>query len=93
MTKEHAKAGKESAKKHGDVMEKAMEDADRHAVGGKRADPVPMPEEGAHGRSHAAHLGSAHVHTKPQGNLQRGPAPGALREPPMEIQRVGKQHR
>jgi hypothetical protein len=92
MAKAHAQ-GTESPKKHGDAMEKAMEDADRHAAQGKNADLLPMPESGGHERSHAAHLGHAHEHTKPEGNLRHGVAPGELREPPMVQQRIGKQHR
>lgn len=83
---------KESLKKHGDVLESAMKDADRHALGEK--DPIPMPEHGAHEKSHAAHLGgNVHDRTKPQGNLRHGAAPGELREPPMDIGRIGKDHR
>jgi hypothetical protein len=82
----------ESLKKHGDVLERAMEDADRHAQGSK--DPIPMPESGGHEKSHAAHPGgNVHDRTKPEGNLRQGAAPGALREPPQEISRVGKEHR
>ncbi len=57
-------------------------------------DPVPVPDDGAHAHSHAAHLGG-HVeeHTKPAGNLRQGAAPGERREPPMVVQRIGKQHR
>ncbi|HEY0784650.1 MAG TPA: hypothetical protein VGD62_02190 [Acidobacteriaceae bacterium] len=55
---------------------------------------IPAPEHGSHPRSHAAHLEEAgSVHTKPEGNLRQGSAPGALREPPQRISRVGKQHR
>ena len=76
-----AKMEKGSAKKHGDVMDAVV-------------DAVPMPEDGGHEKSHAAHLGgTVHDHTKPEGNLRHGAAPGALREPPMVVQRVGKQHR
>ena len=81
----------ESLKKHGDAMESAMEDMDRHANG--RVDPIPMPDRGGHEKSHAAHLGeSMHGHTKAEGNLRHGAA-GELREPPQEVSRVGKEHR
>jgi hypothetical protein len=89
MAKAHAHAEKESSKKQGD----AMEDADRHVMAGKGADAVPMPDNGAHDKSHAAHLGHAHEHTKPEGNLRHGVSPVELREPPMEQKRIGKQHR
>jgi len=94
----HAQREEESLKKHGDVMEKAIEDSDRHAMDGngtgKNVDPIPMPDNGAHEKSHAAHLGgTVHDRTKPQGNLRQGAAPGELREPPQEISRVGKEHR
>ena len=56
---------------------------------------IPAAEHGNHDRSPAAHLNEqpVHDHTKPQGNLRQGSAPGARREPPMVVQRVGKQHR
>jgi len=93
----HMQREDESLKKHGDVLESAMEDADRHSAGSKagaKRDPIPMPENGAHDKSHAAHLGGiTHDRTKPQGNLRHGAVPGELREPPQEISRVGKEHR
>jgi hypothetical protein len=92
MPNTHAQQAKEEIKKHGDVMEQAMKDADRHGEG-QKVDPVPMPENGSHAHSQAAHLGSAHEHTKPAGNLPHGAAPGELREPPQEVSRVGKEHR
>ncbi|MDP9038209.1 MAG: hypothetical protein M3O02_02910 [Acidobacteriota bacterium] len=70
-----------------------MKDADRHTVAQASADPIPMPDQGSHEKSHAAHLGEAHESTKPAGNLRQGSHPGALREPPMVVQRVGKEHR
>ncbi len=55
---------------------------------------IPTPEQGNHPRSHAAHLDQpGAVSTKPEGNLRQGAAPGELRQPPMVVQRVGKQHR
>jgi hypothetical protein len=49
---------------------------------------------GGHPRSAAAHLDiTGPEHPKPEGNVRHGSHPGALREPPMVIQRVGKQHR
>jgi hypothetical protein len=59
-----------------------------------RRDAVPMPEDGAHARSHAAHLGeAAHENTKPAGGLKHGVTLGELREPPQVTSRVGKEHR
>jgi hypothetical protein len=56
-------------------------------------DPIPMPENGSHEKSHAAHLGHAHEQTKPADKIRQGAASNDLREPPMVVQRVGKQHR
>lgn len=90
----------ESLKKHGDVMESAIEDVDRHAKGQRHAkghvDPIPMPDRGGHEKSHAAHPGgnvNDRAKIAPQGNLRHGGVPGELREPPQEISRVGKEHR
>lgn len=88
----------ESLKKHGDGLG-AMQDADRHSkdaggtVSSRPTDPVPTPENGAHEKSHAAHLGHVHEQTKPADKLRQGMAANTLREPPMVVQRVGKQHR
>lgn len=89
----HAHPAKEEEKKHGDALERALHEADKHTVN-QNPDPVPAPDNGGHPRSQAAHLGS-HVqeHTKPAGNLRHGAAPGELREPPQEVSRVGKGHR
>ena len=77
-----------------DLLGTAMADFDRHANNPEGVDPVPMPENGGHAHSAAAHLGpSAQPHTKPEGNLRQGSAPGARREPPMVVSRVGKLHR
>lgn len=93
-----ANAGKESLKKHGDEREYAMKDADRHIAGTSSLetspDTIPMPENGGHEKSHAAHLGGpVHDHTKPQRSLRQGTSGSELREPPIVVQRVGKQHR
>lgn len=88
----HAQREEESLKKHGDALESAMEDVDRHTKGDK--DPVPMPENGSHEKSHAAHLGgTVHDHTKKAGDLRKSVDPGERREPPMVQQRIGKEHR
>jgi hypothetical protein len=98
MNKSHAKPERESAKKHGDALEAEMHQEDAHTVEKQHpehhVDAVPPAEHGGHPRSAAAHLelGGAE-HTKPEGNLRQGSHPGALREPPMVVQRVGKQHR
>lgn len=82
----------EPLKKHGDALESAMADTDRHPK--SRVDPIPIPDRGGHEKSHAAHLGgNRHDHTKPEGNVRQGVASGELREPPQEISRIGKQHR
>ena len=82
-------------KRHGDIMERAIEEADMHASGGARnVDPVPAPDNGSHSHSHAAHLGgNVQEHTRTPGNLPTGPASQELREPPMDINRIGKKHR
>jgi hypothetical protein len=82
--------------RQGSTDERAMKDADARATGD--ADPVPMPDQGGHAHSHAAHLGKGGRHegqgaTKPEGNLRHGSEPGALREPPQDIGRIGKDHR
>jgi hypothetical protein len=86
---------KEPQKKHGDKLDGALHDAASHTTGAnKNIHPVPEAEEGNHPRSHAAHLGDdARDHTKPAGDLRQGSAPGALREPPQELSRIGKQRR
>lgn len=81
-------------KKHDEKHNHAGETIEQQAAPAVEADPVPAPEDGGHAHSHAAHLDeSATPHTKPAGNLRQGSAPGALREPPMEVSRAGKQHR
>lgn len=94
MAKEHAEIEKESLKKHGDALEGAAPGAS--AKGGATApkkDAVPMPENGGHERSHAAHLGQVHESTKPADKLKQGMGSNTLREPPMVVNRVGKQNR
>lgn len=99
MSREHANPERESAKKHGDALEAAMHEEDAHTLekqhpDDEHMDAVPPAETGGHARSAAAHLkGGGQEHTKPEGNLRQGSHPGALREPPMVVQRVGKQHR
>jgi hypothetical protein len=98
MSRSHAEPERESAKKHGDALEAAMHEEGAHMLEKQHpeqaSDPVPPAENGGHPHSAAAHLkvGGAE-HTKPEGNLRQGSHPGALREPPMVVQRVGKQHR
>jgi len=68
-------------------------DADRQKADGIQRDAVPMPEDGSHGKSHAAHLGAAHEHTKPERGMRNGKTQGELRQPPMMQQRIGRQAR
>ena len=91
MAKPHAKPAPEEFKKHGDPLE-SMKKNDSQTTS-SRIDPVPAPDNGGHPHSAAAHLGDAHAHTKPLGNPHPSAAPGALRQPPMEISRAGKKHR
>ncbi len=80
-------------KPHSDITERAIADLDRHNIA-MEIDPVPMPDNGSHSHSHAAHLGEhTKGNTKPAGNLRQGAAPGSLREPPMVVSRIGKEHR
>ncbi len=59
-----------------------------------RVDPVPVPDEGGHAHSHAAHLKTAgNIHTEAVGSQKQGVEPGALRQPASIAQRNGKQHR
>jgi hypothetical protein len=79
----------EPLKKHGDALERAIEDVDRHAQGSK--DPIPVPDSGGHEKSHAAHPGGqVHDYTKPQIEKSQRAAAGPMRERPQEIGHVGK---
>ncbi len=85
---EHAHEEQTEFKKHGDPLEHTEKAAEPH-------DPVPMPDNGGHSKSHAAHLGG-HVdaHTRPAAeDLRHGMTPGERREPPMVQSRIGKQHK
>lgn len=91
-SKKQSQAGDE--KKLSAALSTAMHESDEHRGGGGHADAVPPAETGGHSHSAAAHLNSKGApHTKPAGNLRQGADPGALREPPMVVQRVGKQHK
>lgn len=93
MTIARAVLEKESAQKYGDKMDPTPKSMDSYGAGAG-TDPIPAPEVGRHKKSHAAHLGgSVQDHTKPEGDLRYGVAPGELREPPQDIRRVGKQKR
>lgn len=84
------KTVKNTIEPHGD----ALADFDRHALNPENVDPVPMPDNGGHPHSAAAHLGTAaQPHTKPAGNLRQGASPGQRREPPMVQSRIGKLNR
>lgn len=93
----HAQHSKEEQKKHGDVLEKALKEADQHNLGEGNVDAIPAPDNGGHARSQAAHLGqNEHLHNN---GLQGGhfyepmTQVNAQRQPPQQISRVGKQHR
>ena len=89
----HAEQENESAKKHGDKLEPLLKKLDGNGSGAA-VDPIPMPENGSHEKSHAAHLGgTVHDRTKRAGDLRKSVDPGERREPPMEIGRIGKEHR
>lgn len=90
------------AKTIGGTDKQAMKDFDAHAIEGENVDPVPLPDQGGHAHSHAAHLsGKAskyvndkeNAQNKPEGNLRHGAHPTGLREPPQNVSRVGKGHR
>ena len=88
----HTHKSKQEMKKHGDAVKSTMKPAQTSAPR-KDADPVPLPEHGAHAHSYAAHLGNPmRERTAPAGNFRQG-AGGQLREPPQMISRIGKQHR
>lgn len=92
MAQPHAKPEPEEFKKHGDLLE-AIKESDARSEN-KPVDPIPAPENGGHARSAAAHLGNTHADTHEK-NAYKNPGshPTALREPPQEISRIGKQHR
>ena len=95
MSKLHAKPESEFTRNHDDA---AMQEEHGHTLERQHPDQtftaVPPAESGGHARSAAAHLQvGGNQHTKPEGNLRQGSHPGALRQPPMVVQRVGKQHR
>jgi hypothetical protein len=98
MAKEHAHPADESLKIQGDPLDGATA-SDPHSVvpsgvaSKSTPDPIPVPENGGHEKSHAAHLGHVHEQTKPADMIRQGAASNSLREPPMVVQRVGKQHR
>ena len=94
MSHAHEQHGEQ--KKHGDVLEKALKEADEHNTGQGSA--IPAPENGGHARSAAAHLNdNAHLHgnTLTPGSQHFEPMTqvNAQKQPPQEISRVGKQHR
>ena len=92
----HAHEQHDEVKKHGDVLEKALKEADQHNQGIN--DPIPAPENGGHARSAAAHLEeNTHLHGN---SLKKGShlvepmtQVNAQKQPPQEISRVGKSHR
>ncbi len=73
--------------------QEAMHDADAHNLASQPG-AVPPADEGGHAHSHAAHLHTtAEEKTTPAANNHQTAAPGALRQPPAELSRAGKQHR
>ncbi len=73
--------------------QRAMHEADSHSRDAQ-AETIPAPEKGGHAHSQAAHLHQAgEVDTSPTGDLRHGSEPGALKQPPSEISRTGKQRR
>ena len=76
------------------ASEQAMRENDAHTRKTNSHDAVPG-DDVAHAHSHAAHLveDQKDTKTKPEGNLRQGSEPGARREPPMDIGRIGKDHR
>ena len=90
----HAQKSEEQTKKHGDAVEEAT-GSGRQSQAGKNA--VPPAEKGGHPRSAAAHLHETQ-HIADNGlDGGRGHIPpsqvNALREPPQEVSRIGKEHR
>jgi hypothetical protein len=91
MSQTHAHPDKSA--KPSESTEKAIQDLDAHILG-ESPEKLPAPDEGGHARSHAAHPDvTGHADTKPAGDLRRGLEPGALRQPPQEVSRSGKQDR
>lgn len=91
----HAQRQQQEEKKHGDALQRALKEADQHTGGAASA--VPAPDNGGHSRSAAAHLNEdAQLHGN---SLQAGHqhsafgTKNALRQPPQEVSRSGKQHR
>lgn len=97
MSKAHEQHGEE--KKHGDTLDKATHSPGEQNSASDRSkgNAIPEADNGGHARSAAAHLKeSEHLH----GNAAKGDAnyktlshSNALREPPQEVTRTGKDHR
>jgi hypothetical protein len=66
------------------ASEEAMLEHDAHQAHGNQGGPEERKlQEEFHDRSHATHLDTTgKQHTKPEGNLRQGSAPGARRQPP-----------
>ncbi len=91
MSQTHAHPDKPS-KPDSDAADRARQAPNAH-VTGESASSVPAPDEGGHARSHAAHTDvTGHADTKPAG-VSRSLETSALREPPQEVKRSGKQDR
>ncbi len=81
-------------KAHPDHPHKSKQEKVEETFVDASPNPIPAPEQGSHAQSHAAHLHTeATEHVNPAGNLRQSMTPGALRQPPENITRSGKQHR
>ena len=91
----HANRQQHEEKKHGDALEQALKEADEHTTG--QAKPVPAADKGGHPLSAAAHLdekAQLHHNTLQAGHSHQAMGQvNALREPPREVTRTGKDHR
>lgn len=88
---EHAHEQHGEDKKHGDALESAMKDADTRNVEGAAADPVPVPDQGTHAHSHAAHLADSKAGEDGyEASVRQGANPNILRQPPSYQERAGR---
>lgn len=100
--KSHAQKQAGEEKLHGDALDTAVSSAGKHGSeeqgsgehrskeSSAKQSSIPAPDNGAHARSQAAHLGGhTHDHTKPVGDMRKYEAE---REPPQEVSRAGKEH-
>jgi hypothetical protein len=92
MANTHAEKQQGEEKIHGDAMEDAVSsESNQKTSSAEPNNAIPEPENGAHPRSQAAHLGGhTHDHTKPIGDMRKYEQE---REPPQEVSRAGKEYR